>query len=195
MTIFWPSTHPSSRSLCRNASTWCGLSEGDVTPRKPIRGTFPACCASAASGAASRLRVSVTMHQTVLHHIVISSQRPHADRLLLKPNAALQARPIAGARDEQRLLGVACKRLFGADVPQHPVLRAPPPDDARTPSPSPQGTPKGLPYPIMRRLSSTSQQRAGAGAAGGAARKCRLNFLYAVSAGVWCDARLSQRDA
>src|SRR5882672_7018824 len=89
MTIFWPSTHPSSRSLCRNASSRGGLSEGDVTPRKPIRGTFPACCASAASGAASRLRVSVTMHQTVLHHIVISSQRPHADRLLLKPNNLL----------------------------------------------------------------------------------------------------------
>src|SRR5881396_1901556 len=92
MTIFWPSTHPSSRSPCRNASSSGGLSEGDVTPRKPIRGTFPACCASAASGAASRLRVSVTMHQTVLHHIVISSQRPHADRLLLKPNAALHLR-------------------------------------------------------------------------------------------------------
>src|SRR5437660_11815469 len=92
MTIFWPSTHPSSRSLCRNASRWDGLSEGDVTPRKPIRGTFPACCASAASVAASRLRVSVTMHQTVLHHIVISSQRPHADRLLLKPNAGGEPR-------------------------------------------------------------------------------------------------------
>jgi hypothetical protein len=52
MTIFWPSTHPSSRSLCRNASSRGGLSEGDVKLRKPIRGTFPACCASAASGAA-----------------------------------------------------------------------------------------------------------------------------------------------
>src|SRR5438552_10075343 len=30
-----------------------------------------------------------------------------------RPNATLQARPIAGARDERRLLGVACKRLFG----------------------------------------------------------------------------------
>jgi hypothetical protein len=33
---------------------------------------------------------------------------------LVWPNATLQARPIAGARDERRLLGVACKRLFGA---------------------------------------------------------------------------------
>src|SRR5215216_1454852 len=54
MTIFWPSTHPSSRSPCRNAASRDGLSEGDVTPRKPIRGTFPACCcACAASGHAT----------------------------------------------------------------------------------------------------------------------------------------------
>src|SRR5213592_4361238 len=31
----------------------------------------------------------------------------------MKPNATLQARPIAGARDERRLSGVACKRLLG----------------------------------------------------------------------------------
>src|SRR5262245_50256415 len=55
MTIFWPSTHPSSRSFCRNASRRSGLSEGDVRLRRPIRGTSPACCASAASGAARRL--------------------------------------------------------------------------------------------------------------------------------------------
>src|SRR5438128_3682941 len=114
MTIFWPSTHPSSRSLCRNASRWDGLSEGDVTPRKPIRGTFPACCASAASGAASRLRVSVTMHQTVLHHIVISSQRPHADRLLLKPNARPELPPEAGARHERTLEAVSSRPLVGS---------------------------------------------------------------------------------
>src|SRR5215813_3113737 len=44
MTIFWSSTHPSSRSPCRNASSRGGLSERDVKLRKPIRGTFPACC-------------------------------------------------------------------------------------------------------------------------------------------------------
>jgi hypothetical protein len=31
----------------------------------------------------------------------------------LAPNVALQARPIARARHERRLLGVACKRLLG----------------------------------------------------------------------------------
>src|SRR5215471_18966355 len=59
MTIFWPSTHPSSRSLCRNASSRFGLSERDVRLRKPSRDTFPACCASAASGAARMVRTRV----------------------------------------------------------------------------------------------------------------------------------------
>jgi len=44
MTKFWPSTHPSSRNPCRNASSSGGLSEEDVKLRKPIRGTFPVCC-------------------------------------------------------------------------------------------------------------------------------------------------------
>src|SRR5713101_10027827 len=71
MTIFWPSTHPSSRSPCRNASSRGGLSEGDVTLRKPIRGTFPALyswAAAAPSGAhartkpVSKRRRDITMH-------------------------------------------------------------------------------------------------------------------------------------
>jgi len=39
----------------------------------------------------------------VLHHIVISSQRPHADRLLLKPNAGAHLPPEAEATKERRL--------------------------------------------------------------------------------------------
>src|SRR5262245_8245942 len=66
MTIFWPSTHPSSRSLCRNASVRDGLSEGDVKLRKPIRGTFPAGCASTASGAAMRLTARMATSATPL---------------------------------------------------------------------------------------------------------------------------------
>jgi hypothetical protein len=38
----------------------------------PMRGTFPAGCALAASGAVSRLRMSVTMHPTALYHMVVS---------------------------------------------------------------------------------------------------------------------------
>jgi hypothetical protein len=33
--------------------------------------------------------------------------------MLERPNAALQAPPIAAATQERRLLAVACKRLFG----------------------------------------------------------------------------------
>jgi hypothetical protein len=47
-----------------------------------MRGIFPAGCAVAASGAASRLRMSVTMHPMALHHMVVSSRQPHADRPL-----------------------------------------------------------------------------------------------------------------
>src|SRR5438445_5881119 len=47
MTMFLPSTYPSSRRPCRNASMRAELAEGEVRPRYPIRGTFPGCCASA----------------------------------------------------------------------------------------------------------------------------------------------------
>src|SRR5262245_9065455 len=48
----------------------------------PIRGICPAGCPAAASGAARILRASVTMNPTVLHRMVVSSRRPHADLLL-----------------------------------------------------------------------------------------------------------------
>src|SRR5262249_50747633 len=81
MTIFWPSTHPSSRSLCRNASRQGCQSEGDVTSRKPIRGTFPACCASAMTAKASittAIRIDVTAALFIAH--LVSSVMYHADR-------------------------------------------------------------------------------------------------------------------
>ena len=40
------------------------------------------------------------------------------------PNATRQARPMAGARDERRLLGVACTRLFGAPLRNEKPSRA-----------------------------------------------------------------------
>ncbi len=64
-----------------------GLDAGRV-PRaepgmsSPSRGTCAAGCAWDASGAASRLRMSVTMHPTALYHMVVSSRQPHADLLL-----------------------------------------------------------------------------------------------------------------
>src|SRR5215467_4817355 len=53
MTIFFPSTYPSSRSPCRNASTRATLEERDATVRYPIRVTFFGCCASTATATAS----------------------------------------------------------------------------------------------------------------------------------------------
>ena len=45
-------------------------------------GDCPSGWAVAACGAVSRLKVSVTMHPTMLHHMVVSSRQPHADLLL-----------------------------------------------------------------------------------------------------------------
>jgi len=41
------------------------------------------------------------------------------------PNATLQARGIAGARNERTLFPVACKRLLGAGVAGSPATRSP----------------------------------------------------------------------
>jgi hypothetical protein len=43
-------------------------------------------------------------------------------RMILLPNAGHQARPIAGARDERRLLGVACMPWLGAGLGREPRL-------------------------------------------------------------------------
>jgi hypothetical protein len=48
------------------------------------------------SGAASRLRVSVTMHPTALYHIVVSLSRSHAE-LLLSTDAERPSSPAAGS--------------------------------------------------------------------------------------------------
>ena len=44
---FFPSIHPSLRISCRNASKRGALPEALLLSRKPMRGTFPGCCASA----------------------------------------------------------------------------------------------------------------------------------------------------
>src|SRR6266851_2422384 len=49
---------------------------------QPTLGIFAGCCASAAGGTVSRLRMSVTMHPMALHHMGFSSRQPHADLLL-----------------------------------------------------------------------------------------------------------------
>jgi hypothetical protein len=48
---------------------------------QPTLETFAGCCAWAAGGTVSRLRMSVTMHPMALHHMGFSSSQPHADFL------------------------------------------------------------------------------------------------------------------
>src|SRR5262249_29535943 len=55
--------------------------------------------AMAARGAVSRLRASARMHPTMLNHIVISSNQPYADLLLLV-EAQRQPSPAAGSRSD-----------------------------------------------------------------------------------------------
>jgi len=45
-----PSTQPSSCSRCTKAATHRFMVEGVLVPKKPIVGSFPTCCARAASG-------------------------------------------------------------------------------------------------------------------------------------------------
>src|SRR5262249_2654091 len=47
MVIFFPSIHPSLLNSCRNASKRTAIPEAVLLSRKPMRGTFPVCCASA----------------------------------------------------------------------------------------------------------------------------------------------------
>src|SRR5262245_25680579 len=47
MTMFFPSSYPSSRNPCRNPSTRFAKAEAEKGLRNPIRGTFFPCCASA----------------------------------------------------------------------------------------------------------------------------------------------------
>src|SRR4030095_14873083 len=53
MTRFWPSTQPRSRSSPRRSDQMKFSCSGPVVLRTPMRYSFPTCCASVASGAAS----------------------------------------------------------------------------------------------------------------------------------------------
>jgi hypothetical protein len=68
-------------------------------------GIVPCGWAVVASGTASKLRVNVTMHPTMLHHIVFSFCS-HTSLLLVidrKPNAGGEPRLAAGAKQERTL--------------------------------------------------------------------------------------------
>src|SRR5262245_45858386 len=64
------------------------------------------CCASAASGAASKSRVSATIHAMALHHMVISSSQPQPICFFpWKPNAQAHLRPEAAAERHEAEAG------------------------------------------------------------------------------------------
>src|SRR5712692_6784998 len=75
-----PSTYPRSRSPCAMGSKDATPSELDSSDKYPTLGTFVGGCASAARGATSRLKTSMTIHRTVLHHMIVTSCHFRADR-------------------------------------------------------------------------------------------------------------------
>ena len=71
--MFWPSTQPQlEQRLAEPASHWWRRGARGPPGIQPIRYTFPACCAAAASGVARRARVRIMMRLIVLRHMVIS---------------------------------------------------------------------------------------------------------------------------
>src|SRR5215510_318587 len=81
MIMFFPSTYPSSRRPCRNASMRARLADGEVALTYPIRGTFFGCCASAVTPKASNTtatRIDGTAAFFIAH--LVSSVIYHADR-------------------------------------------------------------------------------------------------------------------
>src|SRR5262249_16862070 len=55
MTMFFPSTYPSSRSPWRNASRRAEIVEGETALRNPMRWTFFGCCASVTTATVSSI--------------------------------------------------------------------------------------------------------------------------------------------
>src|SRR5262245_53836920 len=63
MVMFFPSIHPSLLISCRNASKRTAIPEAVLLSRKPMRGIFPACCASASE---SFVRKRIASSQRVI---------------------------------------------------------------------------------------------------------------------------------
>src|SRR5262249_45703198 len=82
MTIFFPSTYPSSRRPCRNASMRAEIAAGELELRNPIRGIFfEAFCASAMTAKASTITETAMDRTTALFIVsLISSVMYHANR-------------------------------------------------------------------------------------------------------------------
>src|SRR5262245_35360398 len=57
--MFFPSIQPSLLSSCRNASTRTALPEAVLLSRKPMRKTFPACCAETGTQSAKSMALKL----------------------------------------------------------------------------------------------------------------------------------------
>ena len=82
MLIFFPSIHPSLLSSCRNASTRTAIPEAVLGSRKPMRKTFPACCASANEQSAKSIALSAKATARSLTNFRFSILRPSSGRVL-----------------------------------------------------------------------------------------------------------------
>ena len=88
ITMFCPSTQPCSRKTCRNSTTRrCAIS-ALLSERNPIRNTFPACCAMAASG---MVRSAPATAPTKVRRSVTESPRPHAAAVTAKDRCRASA--------------------------------------------------------------------------------------------------------
>ena len=81
MTMFFPSTYPSSRRPRWSASMRAEILEGEVTPRNPIiRGTFAGCCASPKTATASNAPATrIDANAVFLNGRLIAGVIYHAD--------------------------------------------------------------------------------------------------------------------
>src|SRR5215467_1964021 len=72
MVIFFPSIQPSLLSSCRNASTRTALPEAVLLSRKPMRKTFPVCCALAKEALNSKVAAT---RQTIIFVFIVAASR------------------------------------------------------------------------------------------------------------------------
>src|SRR5262245_39140422 len=87
MVIFFPSIQPSLLSSCRNASTRTALPEAVLLSRKPMRNTFPVCCALAKEALNSRaaatrqiIFVFIVSASPLSNHLIRSRQHVGRNR-------------------------------------------------------------------------------------------------------------------
>src|SRR5262249_21522332 len=78
MLIFFPSTHPSFLSSCRNASTRTALPEALLGSKKPMRKIFPVCCASTEPQSAKSMAHSVKTVIFLFMFFLLSTATRHS---------------------------------------------------------------------------------------------------------------------